>query len=94
MIRFFILSLAIFLSTAIFSQDTLHQQADTAAGKINTETKDGYYEYQSVKPNYDFILEMQRQNREKKKKQAWLYLGMGAFFFAVLVVGVVRRRKR
>lgn len=49
---------------------------------------------QNMTQNVDWILRLQEENRRKEKKKAIMYIAMGVFFAAVLVVGLLRRRKK
>ena len=44
--------------------------------------------------NLDSFVQMQREREARAKKAMWMRLGLGVFFAAVLVVGLVRRRKK
>jgi hypothetical protein len=49
---------------------------------------------QDAMRNGDMILRWQKESQAKQKKKMFIYLGMGIFFLAVLIVGLMRKRKQ
>jgi hypothetical protein len=44
--------------------------------------------------NMEYILELQNENRARQKKAAFVRIAIGVGFLALLVVGIMRRRKK
>ena len=44
--------------------------------------------------NYEAIIELQKRNREKQKKAAFIRMGIGIFFLMLLVYSLLRRKKK
>gem|GEM_PF-5185187 len=88
------------LALNAFSQDSTHPTAvdslriDTIAGKGQKIAMELPVDNSEMDRNMRYIQSIQRKQKEKQKKQAMLYLGMGFFFLAVLVVSIVRRRRK
>jgi len=65
--------------------DYMLKQADS----INRASMQQYNER-----NVQSILNWQRESNAKKKRKAYLYIGMGVLFLGVLVFGLLRKRKQ
>ncbi|MEI9945929.1 MAG: hypothetical protein WDN26_17120 [Chitinophagaceae bacterium] len=100
--RKLLLILTLLISSVTFSQDTPAVRfEDTTALKRSLD--DAQHFLDSMKhaeasreaaQGLQNLLRYQDEQNAKKKKQAFLYLGLGIFFLVVLIVGLRRRRKK
>ena len=44
--------------------------------------------------NYEYILELQKKNREKQRRAAYIRIGIGVFFLLLLIYSFIRKRKK
>lgn len=91
-------SLLFLISVNTFGQDSITIKKDSipVEDSINATIpqQNNYQDYQSNERTFNTIVEYQRQATRKKKKQAFLYIGLGVFFLLILVISIVRRRKK
>ena len=97
-----ILAIALCISPVCFSQDSSNakQQDTSATAKALNETQRFLDSMKNADSNKDVtqglnnLMEYQKEQRAKQKKQAYLYIGLGIFFLIVLIVGFMRRSKK
>jgi hypothetical protein len=99
-----LLTVLLLISSAAYSQDTINkkiERADTSATKKGSDNAQRYSDsLKSAQTNSDpmqginNLVRYQDEQNAKKKKQAFLYLGLGIFFLVVLIVGLRRRVKK
>jgi hypothetical protein len=70
----------------------IRQLQDSAKAAIFE--KDSIEAAQSFKRNTDYIIDLQKENRAKQKRAAITRIAIGAAFFALLIVGLMRRKKK
>ena len=97
-----LLAVALFISPICFSQDSSNntQQQDTSAtAKALNDTQRFLDSMKNADMNRDAVqglnnlMEYQKEQRAKQRKQAFLYIGLGIFFLIILIVGLMRRSK-
>ena len=96
-----LLALALFISPVCFSQDSTNnvKQDTSATAKALYDTQRFLDSMKAANQNRDAVqglnnlLEYQKEQRARQKKQAFLYIGLGIFFLIVLIVGLMRRKK-
>ena len=49
---------------------------------------------ESLRRGNDYFLQLQQERGAKEKKAAMIRIGIGIFFLAVLIIGLLRRRKK
>ena len=99
----FFLVIAMLVSPVCFSQDSSGQVRweDTSGTKKALEStqrfidsmKNASMNNESMQ-GLDNLLRYQQEQRDKQRKQALLYIGLGVFFLVVLIVGITRRRTK
>jgi hypothetical protein len=98
-----LLAIFLFISSVGFSQDTLDnivRRSDSL--REETRKREAYSDSVRRKEeidrmtsrSVDYFVNYQKQQRERQKKQAMLYIGIGIFFLIVLIVGLRRRIKK
>ena len=97
------LVIAMLVSPACFSQDSSGQVKweDTSATKKALEStqrfidsmKNASMNNESMQ-GLDNLLRYQKEQRDKQRKQALIYIGLGIFFLIILVFGMLRRRAK
>lgn len=99
--RLFFLSL-LFISINAFSQidaDSLHQaiqrRNDSVLAGFNNsvESFKKEQELQNIQSLLRVVDEQKKRNA-KQKRDAMIRIGIGVLFFAVLIIGIMRRRKK
>ena len=96
-----VFSLGITLSVSAHQTDTIPTAAheDTipeGIGAIDTNSyyyRDPAFDSQSMRRNIETIYHLQQENRAKQKKAAMTRIIFGVAMFAVLVVGLMRKKK-
>jgi hypothetical protein len=97
----FLLAIALFISPICFSQDTdtVKLQDTSATAKALYDSQRFLDSMKSANENRDItqglnnLMQYQKEQRAKQKKQAFIYIGLGIFFLIVLIVGLMRRKK-
>jgi hypothetical protein len=97
----FFLAIALFSSFVCFSQDSsnIRSQDTSATAKAIYNTQRFLDSLKAANENRDAmqglnnLLQYQKEQRAKQKKQAFLYIGLGIFFLIILIVGIMRRSK-
>jgi hypothetical protein len=90
-----LLALSLFICTSVFSQDSTRPlQQDTASAEHHLTKEQKEEIDRMTNRSVEFFTTYQKQQKEKQKKKAMLYIGMGVFFLVVLVVGLRRRAKK
>lgn len=98
----FLLAIALLFSISGFSQDTPNhvKWEDTSATKKVLEETQRFLDsmktanmYKESTQGLDNLLRYQKEQREKQRKRALLYIGLGIFFLVVLLVSIFRRTK-
>ena len=92
---------ALFISPVCFSQDSnaLKLSDTSATAKALYDSQRFLDSMKAANENRDFtqglnnLMQYQKEQRAKQKKQAFIYIGLGIFFLIVLIVGLMRRRK-
>ncbi|SRR5258705_8968549 len=95
--------LLLFISSVSFSQDpvdTMLRRSDSLRGEIRKS--EAYTDSMRRKEDIDRMtsnsvnafVRYQKEQKEKERKKAILYIGLGVFFLVVLVVGLRRRTKK
>ena len=80
--------------------DSSMKAMDSLNAQINGSFKKGidsaynHLQQEQNNRNLDAFMAMQRERQAKEKKRMWTRLGLGIFFFAVLVYGVMRKKKK
>lgn len=102
MYKIFLL-IAMLISPVCFSQDSSGQVRweDTSATKKALEStqrfidsmKNASMNNESMQ-GLDNLLRYQKEQRDKQRKQAFIYIGLGVFFLVILIVGLLRRRAK
>ena len=75
------------------------KEMDSINAHINqgiSKTTDSVYNHlqeEQNNRNLDAFVRMQKEEQEKQKKAMWIRIGLGVFFLAILVFGVMRRKK-
>lgn len=100
------LLLAIFLvfSVTVFAQKKDSLSIDTTSlSALNRSIDSSMKSYtdsinkqmieQQTQQSIDFFVRMQKERKEKEKKQAIIRIAIGVVFLAVFIVGIRRRRK-
>jgi hypothetical protein len=97
-----LLAAALFISPICFSQDSSNhvRWEDTSATKKALDDTQRFLDsiktanmYKESMQGLNYLLQYQKEQRAKQRKQAFLYIGLGIFFLVVLIVGVMRRTK-
>ena len=100
--RLFFLSL-LFISINTFSQadaDSLHQaiqhRTDSMLAEFNSKGVESIKKEQEMQnlQNLLRVVDEQKKRKAKEKRNAMIRIGIGVFFFAVLIFGIARRRKK
>jgi len=98
----FLLAAALLISSFSFSQDTTNDSL-RQPGSIDkiTDQRQSYEDSmrkadidRMTRRSADFFVQYQKQQREKQKRQAILYIALGVFFLIVLIFGLRRRMKK
>jgi hypothetical protein len=99
-----LLTVSLLISSASYCQDTINktvEQADTSATKKAMDNVQHFIDsMKSAQMNSDAmqginnLVRYQNEQNAKKKRQAYIYLGLGVFFLLVLIVGLRRRVKK
>src|SRR5689334_7135704 len=96
----FLLGIALFISPICFSQDSNPKLSDTSATtKALYDSQRFLDSMKTANENRDItqglnnLMQYQKEQRAKQKKQAFIYIGLGIFFLIVLIVGLMRRKK-
>ena len=95
--------LALLFCVNVFAQDTIPSSVPDSASvqqemRQRQQTLDSLAARESFRQNADRSMQnfisLQKENNEKKKKQAYLYLGFGVAMLVVLIIGLRRRVKK
>lgn len=99
----FLLALSLLVSGITFSQDTpgtLLRRTDSLNKAIEKSIRysDSIRNKEEIDRmtarSVDWMVNYQKQKKEKQRKQAIMYIVMGVVFLAVLIVGLIRRSKK
>ena len=100
----FILAAMLLFPSVTFSQDSPQKpiiREDTLATKQALENAQRFLDsfnnaarYRDVNAGLENLMRYQEEQRKKQKKKAFIYIALGVFFLAVLVVGMRRRAKK
>ena len=97
----FLLAIALLIPPICFSQDSnnVRSQDTSATEKALYDTQRFLDSIKAANENRDAmqglnnLLEYQKEQRAKQRKQAFIYIVLGIFFLIVLIVGLMRRSK-
>ena len=98
-----LLTLSLFISCVAFSQDStdaILRRSDSMQEEIRKS--EAYADSIRSKEDIDRMtsnsvktfVRYQQEHREKQKKKAMLYIGIGVFFLIVLIIGLRRRIRK
>lgn len=98
----FLLAAALFISPACFSQDSSnHVQAQDSPATMRVlndtqrflDSMKAANENNNAMQGLNNLLQYQKEQNAKRRRQAYLYIGLGIFFLIVLIVGFMRRSR-
>src|SRR5688572_25950877 len=70
----------------------IQQLRDSVLKEI--QVQDSAVVREQVTQNYDFILELQKEQRARERKAAIVRIAIGAGLLIILIIGIARRRKK
>ena len=98
----FLLAISLLLGSITFSQDSTStvRWEDTSATKKALDNAQHFLDsmknaefYKQTTQGLNNFLQYQKEQKTKQKKKAILYIGLGVFFLAIMIIGLVRRSK-
>ncbi len=91
------LALALAFPLITFSQDSISPAGQPDSSNYVSSYADSIQK-EDIKRmserSANYFANLLRERRVREKKQAILYIAMGVFFLAVLIVGLLRKRKK
>lgn len=99
--RFFILAFSLFICTSCFSQtiqpDSVNKKRDSVTDVIKVPADTSHHvkiEYHQDEEGLKQLLQQMKDRENQEKRLAYVRIGLGVAFLAVLIIGLSRRRKR
>ena len=97
--RKLLLAIMLLTSAVSFSQDTIRKPVpqDTSASSAVTTYEDSVQKEdmkRMAERSTDYFANLSKERQAQQRKQAIMYIAIGVFFLAVLIIGLLRKRKK